>query len=171
MQVFNRINEEKPSVLKKIIPVYGDITLTRLGLNDEQFNLVTKDTQIVFHMAATLKLEATLKPAVEMNLGGTQHFMDVCKSMKNLVVACHLSTAFCNGDQQTMDEKVYDWPHAPKDLIKCSEWMDEITMHDVSKSTMPPFPNTYLYTKRLAEILVRDEYPNLPLCIIRPSIG
>lgn len=151
--------------------MFGDITLPRLGLNDEQFSLVTRDCQIVFHMAATLKLEATLKPAVEMNLNGTKHFMDVCKSMKNLIVACHLSTAFCNGDQQTMDEKVYDWPHRPKDLIKCAEWMDESTLHDVSKNIMAPFPNTYLYSKRLAEILVRDEYPNLPLCIIRPSIG
>ena len=26
------------------------------------------------------------------------------------------------------------------------------------------------YTKRLAEILVRDEYKNIPVCIVRPSI-
>lgn len=33
-----------------------------------------------------------------------------------------------------------------------------------------PHPNTYTYTKRLAEILVKNEYKNLPICICRPSI-
>lgn len=28
----------------------------------------------------------------------------------------------------------------------------------------------YSYTKRLAEILVRDEYKNIPSCIVRPSV-
>lgn len=31
-------------------------------------------------------------------------------------------------------------------------------------------PSRYTYTKRLAELLVRDQYPNLPVCIVRPSI-
>lgn len=145
--------------------------MKNLGLSEEHLKLVASETHIAFHLAATLKLEATLKPAVEMNLLGTKHFIDVCKMMKNLVSACHLSTAFCNGDQTFMEEKVYDWPHAPMDLIKCAEWMDEATMHNMSKTMMPPFPNTYLYTKRLAECLVRDEFQNLPLCVIRPSIG
>lgn len=34
-----------------------------------------------------------------------------------------------------------------------------------------PHPNTYTYSKRLAETLVTNEYPNLPCCIARPSIG
>lgn len=151
--------------------MYGDITLTRLGLSEDHFKMLCNEVHVVYHMAATLKLEATLKPAIEMNLNGTKNFMKVCKSMKNLLVACHLSTAFCNCDQNIMEEKVYDWPHAPNDLIKCAEWMDEKTMDDLSKTLMSPHPNTYLYSKRLAEILVRDEYPNLPLCIVRPSIG
>lgn len=32
-------------------------------------------------------------------------------------------------------------------------------------------PNCYTYSKRLAETLVANEYPNLPCCIARPSIG
>lgn len=36
---------------------------------------------------------------------------------------------------------------------------------------LDPHPNTYTYTKRLAETLVAREYPNLPCVIARPSIG
>lgn len=142
-----------------------------MGLNDEQFKQLTSSTQVAFHLAATLRLEATLKPAVEMNLQGTQNVIDVCKSMTKLLVLVHLSTAFCNCDQDVLYEEVYDWPHDPKDLMRCAEWMTEETMNIMGNRMMAPHPNTYTYTKRLAEILVRNEFPNLPLCIVRPSIG
>jgi hypothetical protein len=34
-----------------------------------------------------------------------------------------------------------------------------------------PHPNTYTHTKRLAECLVGNHYPDLPVVIARPSIG
>jgi hypothetical protein len=34
-----------------------------------------------------------------------------------------------------------------------------------------PHPNTYTYTKRLAECLVGSQYPALPVVIARPAIG
>jgi fatty acyl-CoA reductase len=169
--MFKRIRESKPEVFYKIIPVFGDIVIDRLGLNDEHFERVSRDTQIVFHLAATLKLEATLKPAVEMNIAGTHHVLEVCKNMPKLVVLLHLSTAFCNCDQDVLREEIFDWPHRPKDLINCAKWMSEESMEAMSKTMMEPHPNTYTYTKRMAEILVRDEFPNLPVCVVRPSIG
>lgn len=170
--MFKRINEEKPEVLKKIVPVYGDITLPNLGLNDEQLAKVVKESELVFHMAASLKLEQTLKFNVDMNLVGTKHAIDVCKMMPNLIIMIHLSTAFCTSDETgVLYERVYDWAHDPKELLRLNEWMDEKTMELISPSLLGPHPNTYTYTKRLAEILVRSEASALPVCIVRPSIG
>jgi len=42
---------------------------------------------VVFHGAATLKLEANLKDAVEMNLAGTWRVIQVCKKMTKLEVS------------------------------------------------------------------------------------
>lgn len=39
------------------------------------------------------------------------------------------------------------------------------------RSLLAPHPNTYTYSKRLAEDLVARSYPDLPACIVRPSIG
>jgi hypothetical protein len=33
------------------------------------------------------------------------------------------------------------------------------------------FPNTYVFTKSLAEIVVKDLGVNLPIAIVRPSMG
>lgn len=171
-QMFKRINEEKPEVLKKIVPVFGDITEENLGLSEEQLAMVAKESDIVFHMAASLKLEATLKPNIQMNLLGTKHTIDVCKMMPKLILMVHLSTAFCTCDETgVMYEKVYDWQHDPQELLRCAEWMDEKSMELITPKLLGPHPNTYTYTKRLSEILVRFEMKNLPVCIVRPSIG
>lgn len=38
-------------------------------------------------------------------------------------------------------------------------------------SLLKPHPNSYTYSKRLAETLVANSYPKIPACIVRPSIG
>lgn len=169
--MFQRIREEKPEVLKKLTPVQGDVTFDKLGLSSEVMEKVTKETSIVFHLAATLRLEALLKDAIQMNTSGTKRVLELCKKMPNLVCLLHLSTAFCYCDKEVLYEKVFDCPHDPNDIMRLAEWMDEKTLELITPNLLKPHPNTYTYSKRLAEILVRDEYPNLPVVIARPSIG
>jgi alcohol-forming fatty acyl-CoA reductase len=159
-------------VMNKITPVWGDISCVNLGLTDEHLTKVLENVEIIFHLAASLKLEATLKPNILTNLTATKNVLDVAKRMKRLVQMVHTSTAFCNVEQKVMEEKIYDFPHRPEDLIQCAEWMSEEAMAEAQKVILGTQPNTYTYTKRLAEILVRDEYNkgSLPVCIVRPSI-
>lgn len=170
--MFKRIMEEKPELMKKIYPVWGDIQTANFGLSDEHFRRVIETTEIVFHLAASLKLEATLKPNILANLTATKYVLDVANQMKQLVQMIHTSTAFCNVEHEVLEEKVYDFPHRPEDLIRCAEWMSEEAMAVAQKDILGVHPNTYTYTKRMAEILVRDEFNKgkLPVAIVRPSI-
>lgn len=45
--------------------------------------------------------------------------------MKKLKTFVHLSTAFCYADKEELDEKVYDPPTDPHDVMKMVEWLDE----------------------------------------------
>lgn len=142
-----------------------------LGLSGDNLRHVVEHTNIVFHMAATLKLEGNLRDAVDMNLLGTQRALNVAKQMRQLEAFVHLSTAFCNCDQEVMYEKVYEFPHKPEDLMRLAEWMDVKTLDAITPDLLKPHPNTYTYSKRLAELLVRDHYETMPVIIARPSIG
>ena len=135
--------DEKPEVLKKIFPVFGEITKPNFDLSPENLKRVTETTQIVFHLAASLKLEATLKTNVIMNLIGTRNTLDLVKQMSNLIYMVHLSTAFCNVEPEIADEKVYDFHHRPEDLINCAEWMSEDAMATFQKEILGVHPNTY----------------------------
>lgn len=168
--LFQRIVDEKPWAMNKIVPVYGDITKSNLGLNETHLEKVLQ-CQLVFHVAASLRLEWTLKPNIEINLIGTKNTIELAKKMTNLLLMVHFSTAFCCVEEEILDERVIDWPDKPEDLIRCAEWMSEETLASMQKSILKVHPNTYTYTKRLTEILIRDEYANgFPVCIIRPSV-
>lgn len=134
---------EKPEVFDKIYPVFGDITQPNFGLNAEALKRVVDTTQIVFHMAASLKMEAPLRPNVLINLVGTKNMLTVAKSMKKLVQILHLSTAFCNVEPEKCFEQVYDFEHDPDDLIRMSEWMSDAAMESMQKELLGPHPNTY----------------------------
>ncbi|XP_070134941.1 putative fatty acyl-CoA reductase CG5065 isoform X2 [Drosophila bipectinata] len=170
LPIFQRIRDERPHMLKKVSIYQGDVTFDLLGLSGESLKHVTENTNIVFHMAATLKLEGNLRDAIDMNLLGTRRALDVAKQMKQLEAFIHLSTAFCNCDQEVMYEKVYEFPHKPEDLMRLAEWMDVKTLDAITPDLLKPHPNTYTYSKRLAEILVRDHYESMPVIIARPSI-
>lgn len=161
---------EKPEVMKKLYPVFGDTSKPSLNLNQDHFNRVVQQTHIVFHLAAFTKMNASLKVGVQMNLIGTKNVLDVAKLMPKLIQFIHTSTTFCCADEKVLYEKVYDHPHNPNDLMDCAEWMSEDLMSKLETSLLGFQPNTYVYVKRLAEILVRNEFANLPVCIVRPSL-
>jgi len=66
--MFQRIQNGKPELFKKIIPLQGDLSIENLGLSEEDHQLLINEVNFVYHFAATLRLEAKLKDAVEMNL-------------------------------------------------------------------------------------------------------
>jgi alcohol-forming fatty acyl-CoA reductase len=161
---------QKPEMFDKIRVVSGDISLPSCGLSPEDFHRVTKTAQVVFHLAASLKNEAPLRYNILHNLVSTKNVIELAKKMENLIHIQHLSTAFCNIEPEFVYDKVYPLNHDPDDLIKMSETMSDDEMEAIQKEIMGPFPNTYVFTKRLAEILVEREYGNLPICIARPTV-
>lgn len=170
LPMFLRIRNNKPEVFKKIVPVFGDVCLENLGIVGEYRKIMQEEVSVVFHLAATLKLEANLKDSVSMNTMGTKRMIELAKEMKQLVAFIHSSTAFCHCDLKLMDEKVYDSPHDPDNIVNLVNWMTMEAIDAITPKLIHPHPNTYTYTKRLAETLIADQYPKLPVCIARPSI-
>lgn len=104
--MFERLRKSQPDAVKKIVPLCGDVNTEGLGLTTTDVDLLINNVNVVFHMAATLKLEAKLKDALEQNTAGTSRVIDVCKKIKNLEAFLHFSTAFCSADIDVFEEKV-----------------------------------------------------------------
>ncbi len=55
---------------------------------------------------------------------------------------------------------------------KCEfyRWLDDETLTQITPKLIGKKPNTYTYTKHLAESLLVSEGHDLPVCIVRPSV-
>jgi len=87
-QVFDRIRYEQHSekVFDKVVCINGDVSDPDLGLSAEDRQRLCSEVTIVFHSAATVKFNETLRTAVTLNTLGTQRIIDLCRSMTKLKV-------------------------------------------------------------------------------------
>lgn len=51
-----------------------------------------------------------------------------------------------------------------------TRWMDDGLVNDITPKLIGDRPNTYIYTKALAEYVVQQEGAKLNVAIVRPSI-
>ena len=60
----------------------------------------------------------------------------------------------------------------PKDIFfrNFSRWMDGETLNMLTPKMVGNRPNTYTYTKAIAEYLLQVDLGSLPVVIVRPSI-
>lgn len=88
-QVFDRIRSEMDSekTFDKVVCISGDVSDPDLGLSAEDRLRLSAEVTIVFHSAATVKFNETLRTAVTLNTLGTQRVVDLCRTMKKLKVS------------------------------------------------------------------------------------
>lgn len=146
-----------------------------LDFSDETLKELRSNVNIIFHCAATIKFNSHLRDAIRTNLTGTLRVIEFAKSLDNLTSFVHLSTAFCNSNYRGLiTEKVYPPVQDPYEMLEMAEndeaWLQCKTRADWLH-IIKEHPNTYTFTKQLAENLVMKEMAGLPTAIIRPSIG
>lgn len=96
--------------------------------------------------------------------------IELCHKIKNLAALIHVSTAYANCHLNTVEEKFYEPPLDPNHLIALCEWLDNDIMNDITKKLLGDRPNTYTFTKSLAEALIYQQSGRLPIAVVRPSI-
>lgn len=110
--------------------------------------------------------------AVKMNIVGTKKVIDLCKKIPDLKAFVHVSTAYANCNRtDIIKEKVYKPPVNQEKIISFSEWVPNNLVEKITPDLIQPRPNTYTYTKAIAESLVVEECEDkIPCAIVRPSI-
>lgn len=106
LQIFDRVRKVNPAALTKLKAIQGDVIFDNLGISSQDIDILKEEVNIVYHFAATLRLEAPLKDNVNMNTTGTLRMLKVAEQLKHLDIFVHLSTAFCYPDYERLGETV-----------------------------------------------------------------
>ncbi|KAG5680579.1 hypothetical protein PVAND_010076 [Polypedilum vanderplanki] len=160
------------AMINKIVIITGDCALEGLGISEEQRQLIINNVTLMYHFAATIRFDEKLKKAVELNTRGTREMIKLGKECKKLDMFGYMSTSYCHLHESFLLEKPYDPPADPNKIINSIEILTEEEVEKMVKKILGNLPNSYAFTKALAEALVNDacQKENLPAMILRPSI-
>ena len=111
------------------------MTLAQFGLSKEELQLLIDNVSVVFHSAATVKMNEDLKTAVAMNINGPRQLLEICRGMKQLKAIVHVSTAFCNPERLEAEEIIYPSPDPTIDIVKLVELINVLPNDLVNKWT------------------------------------
>lgn len=169
-------DEEWKRRSSKVVPVSGDIMFDRLGLSDNDYNMVVAKTHLIVHMAATVNFDERLDVSVKMNVLGSMRVMAIAQKSPKLLAFVHMSTCYVNynrnGRHQVVRETIYPLPFDADDMCKFILAQDPALIQLVTDRVLKQygFPNTYTLTKSMGEQILERRKGNLPLTIIRPAI-
>jgi fatty acyl-CoA reductase len=171
--MFATIAKNMPGQLEKLRVVQGDIIELRLGMSDADRATLVREISVVFHSAATVKFDEELSKAVSMNVRGTKEMLDLAKEMPQLASFVHVSTCYCHCNRETeiIEEKVYPPEKiSVADVLRMCENKESVNTVESTKKVIGDRPNTYTFTKAIAEQVINEERGVLPIAIVRPSI-
>ncbi|XKL66904.1 hypothetical protein PGB90_010324 [Kerria lacca] len=171
--IFDKIKSEYPHYLDKVIPIKGDCLKPILGLSKTDRLILEKEVNVIFHVAATIRFNASLKEAVNINVRSTRDLLNIAKNMTMLQAFVYVSTVFSSCVGRTiLEEKLYEPPIQANNLISWIDLLnDDATIIDrITSGLLDQYPNTYIFTKATAENLFDSVCSELPVSIFRPAI-
>uniref|UniRef100_A0ACD5UUW8 Uncharacterized protein n=1 Tax=Avena sativa TaxID=4498 RepID=A0ACD5UUW8_AVESA len=179
---------------EKICPLVGDIMYENFGLDTAKLRELSNNVDIIFNGAATTNFSERYDVAFDTNVLGTKHVCAFARKCTRLKMLLHVSTAYVAGEQMgIIEEKPFLMGETLRvgthldieseiNLIKdtrielkanCSTEKDERkTMKELGLKRARKFgwPNTYVFTKAMGEMLLGQLRGDFPVVILRPSM-
>ncbi|KAF7020252.1 hypothetical protein CFC21_033370 [Triticum aestivum] len=156
---FNNFIEEK------ICPLVGDIIYENFGLDSAQLGELSKDVDVIVNGAATTNFFERYDVAFDVNVLGVKHICAFATKCPKLKMLLHVSTAYVAGEQEGI---IPEKPILMGETIKAGRK----TMKELGLKRARHFgwPNTYVFTKAMGEMMMGLLPMDFPVVIIRPSI-
>lgn len=142
-----------------------------LGISDADRQTIINNVNVVIHSAATLDFHESLRPTVNTNLLGTRRVMELCSEIHNLDGVVHVSSAYVNSYLVECEEILYPAPEDAEKVIELARTLNDEELNAKQASLLGEHPNTYTFTKHLAEHEVDKCAARFPCGIVRPSMS
>ncbi|KAM7496912.1 hypothetical protein LguiA_021326 [Lonicera macranthoides] len=182
-------------ISQKVTAVAGDITYDNLGVKDT--NLLKEmwsEVDFVVNLAATTNFDERYDVALALNTFGAQHVYNFAKKCIKIKLLLHVSTAYVSGEKPGL---ILENPYYMGETLNGTSGLDieaekkvieqtlsnlradkatdeDITMAlkdlGIQRARQYGWPNTYVFTKTMGEMLLGQIKKDVPLVILRPTI-
>ena len=94
-----------PLAAEKFVAVEGDLGLERLGMDDETYQRLQDEVELIINCAAAVTFDAPLDVALNLNALGPLRLLEFARGCRNPVLFAHVSTCYVNGARQGLVEE------------------------------------------------------------------
>ena len=155
----------------RVVAIFGDVSKERLGLKDDDWSTLVNEVNVVFNSAATIRFNNPVGIALGINCLSTMSILQLCRQAKQLSSFVHVSTCYTHCQLSTIDEKFYPTIVTAEHLIEMTKWLPSDKLDKLCKDHLfDGRPNSYVFTKALAENYLNDYGQGLPIAVGRLSI-
>jgi nucleoside-diphosphate-sugar epimerase/1-acyl-sn-glycerol-3-phosphate acyltransferase len=161
----------EPGWKKFCDPVAGDMLDEGLGVSDSDAKKLKSELTHIIHCAASVRFDLPIAEAASINITGALRVLDFAKECRRLTRLVDVSTAYVTphpgGGPLVVEEKLVDLPFDAGDV-----YQEIIAGRSSEKALLARtgHPNTYTFTKCLAEALLAERHESVPLTLLRPSV-
>ncbi|GMH11123.1 hypothetical protein Nepgr_012964 [Nepenthes gracilis] len=182
-------------ISEKITVVPGDISHEDLAIKDP--NLIEemkRDIDVIVNLAATTNFDERYDISLYLNAFGAKNVLNFAHKCSNIKVLVQVSTAYVSGERVGL---ISEDPYHLGDALNGASGLDaeeerklvqqklnelradgatedsiKLAMKDmgIERARKYGWPNVYVFTKALGEMILMQFKGNLPLVIVRPTI-
>ncbi|KAG9457255.1 hypothetical protein H6P81_001763 [Aristolochia fimbriata] len=184
----------KSFISDKLSPIPGDIAHENMGIDDNE--KLQSELDVIVHSAATTKFDERYDLALSTNTFGAKNVIEFAKKCVNLGMLLYVSTAYVSGVRtglipekpfrmgeslngiSTTTVDIYQELKLAEDKLKeldnkgVTEQRKSVIMKELGLQRAKYFgwPNTYVFSKAMGEMLLGQLRDHVPLVIVRPTI-
>lgn len=122
--MYETLNRGNPNWMNKLHVIEGDIIKLNLGMS-EYDRARLRSCSVIFHAAASVRFDDSLKEAILLNTRGTREVCELARTMPNLKAFIHVSTAYIQPRNLYVKEVVYPTDADWRMYIKYAEEFDQ----------------------------------------------
>ncbi|KAL1155233.1 hypothetical protein V6Z11_A08G010300 [Gossypium hirsutum] len=182
-------------ISEKITLIPGDISHEDLGIKDcTLVQEMLNEVDVVVNLAATTNFDERYDVALGLNTFGAKFVANFAKKCVKLKVLVHVSTAYVSGEKTGLilensyrmgetlngvsgldinfEKKIIEQKLNELRLLGASDKDITQAMKDlgIQRARFYGWPNTYVFTKAMGEMLVGEFKANMATIILRPTI-
>lgn len=112
--------------------IKGDVSIDGLGMSEIDRKRLIDNVTVIFHCAANVRFDQAIEGAVNMNTLGTNRVLKLAESIKNLRVFEHVSTAYCQCNEEILEERYYPAMHSPLGVATMTQLLDHEILEELT---------------------------------------
>ncbi|MCE4554309.1 fatty acyl-CoA reductase [Pelomonas cellulosilytica] len=163
--------EFEPGWHRDVVAVPGDVARPLLGLEADMLARLKRELTHIVHCAASVDFNLPLKEALQANVRSTLEVQSLAEQCQSLPHLLSVSTAYVQPHREgVLQQTLQPLPEGTGGAEALLAAIDAGQLDEAQALALCGHPNTYTFTKCLAEHLLLARRARVPVTLLRPSI-